>query len=96
MTGGKRIKLLEKERLCFDYLKGDHCSWKFTSKSTCFQKYCAHNHCRSLYDYFIKKEIKDKLVEANKKVSLSDTLKKQNFFIQIAPVKGSNLKENLC
>ena len=65
----ERIKLVKKEEICFNCLKGNRCSAKYTSKNRCFQKECAKKHT-SLHDYFVKKKAEDDAVEDVKKISL--------------------------
>ena len=44
MTGTERMKLVKKEKLCFNCLKGYHNADKCISKNKCFRPGCAEHH----------------------------------------------------
>ena len=85
MTETERIKLVKKEKLHLNCLKGNHNSDKCSSKNKCFRPGCAEHHHTSLHDYFKKKV--DDTDEENTKACISKTAKHQAVFLQIVPVK---------
>ena len=85
MTETERIKLVKKEKLRLNCLKGNHNSDKCSSKNKCFRPGCAEHHHTSLHDYFKKKV--DDTDEKNTKACISKTAKHQAVFLQIVPVK---------
>ena len=85
MTGTERMKLVKKEKLCFNCLKRNHNADKCSSKNRCFRQGCAEHHHTSLHYYF-KKNVED-TDEKNTKVCTSTTAKHQAVFLQIVPVK---------
>ena len=82
MTGAERMK---KEKLCFNFLKGNRNADKCSSKNKCFPPGCAKHHHTSLHDY-LKKKVDDTDKE-NTKVCMSKTAKHQAVFFQIVTVK---------
>ena len=85
MTATERIKLVKKEKLCFNCLKGNHNADKCSSKNKCFRPGCAEHHHTSLHGYLEKKV--DDTDEENTKVCISKTAKHPAVFFQIVPVK---------
>ena len=65
MTGRERIELVDKKKLCLNYLEGNQCSAKFTSKRRCFQKNYTQMHHTSLQGYSLKKETGDGIGKEN-------------------------------